>query len=95
MVARRVGEKNYDEAAKAGAQSIILAVITSLMLGIPGFIFAGDILKLMGAEPEAIAMGTMYCRIMLGGNAVIILLFLINGIFRGAGDAAMAGGTGL
>ncbi|MFM9946249.1 MAG: MATE family efflux transporter [Bacteroidia bacterium] len=90
MVARRVGEKDLDGAAKAGAQSIVLAVITSVMLGIPGFIFAGDILKLMGAQPEAIAMGTTYCRIMLGGNVVIILLFLINGIFRGAGDASIA-----
>ena len=90
MVARRVGEKDLDGAALAGAQSIILAVITSLMLGIPGVIFAGDILRWMGAEPEAIAMGTVYCRIMLGGNVVIILLFLINGIFRGAGNASIA-----
>ena len=90
MVARRVGEKNLDDAAKAGAQSILLAIISSLALGIPGFIFAPDVLRLMGAEPEAIAIGTTYCRIMLGGNVVIILLFLINGIFRGAGDASIA-----
>src|SRR6185436_15519711 len=52
MVARRVGEKNFEEASHAGAQAILLAVITSLVIGIPGFVFAGDILKLMGAQPE-------------------------------------------
>lgn len=90
MVARRVGEKNNDEAAKAGAQAIMLAVVASLALGIPGCIFAGDMLRLMGAEPAAIAEGISYARIMFGGNAVIILLFLINGIFRGAGNASIA-----
>ena len=90
MVSRRVGEKNYDEAAHAGAQSIVLAIITSLLLGVPGFIFAGRILRLMGAEPAAIAEGLSYARIMLGGNVVIILLFLINGIFRGAGNPSIA-----
>lgn len=89
-VARRVGEKDLEGAAKAGAQSIILAVITSLIIGVTGFIFAGDILRLMKAQPEVIAIGTNYCRIMLGGNIAIILLFLINGIFRGAGDASIA-----
>ncbi len=90
MVARRVGEKNNEAAAHAGAQSIILALLASLVLGVPGFIFADDILRLMGAEPAAIAEGLDYARIMLAGNAVIILLFLINGIFRGAGNASIA-----
>ncbi|MEO8150215.1 MAG: MATE family efflux transporter [Bacteroidia bacterium] len=90
MVARRVGEKNYEEASHAGAQSILLSIVASIVIGVPGFIFAGDILKLMGAQPEAIAKGIMYTRIMFGGNAVIILLFLINGIFRGAGNASIA-----
>ncbi len=90
MVARRVGEKDLEGAARAGAQSIILAIITSIILGIAGFVFAGDILGLMKAEPEVIAMGTTYCQIMLGGNLAIILLFLINGIFRGAGNASIA-----
>jgi len=90
VVARRVGEKNYDDAARAGAQAIVLSVITSLLIGIPGFIYAADILALMGAEPAAIAMGTTYCKIMLGGNMAIILLFMINGIFRGAGNASIA-----
>lgn len=90
MVARRVGEKKLDEASHAGAQAIILAVFASLILGVPGYIFAADILRLMGAEPAAIAEGIGYSRIMLGGNVVIVLLFLINGIFRGAGNASIA-----
>lgn len=90
MVARRVGEKNIDAAAHAGAQSILLAVLSSLALGVFGLIFAEDILKWMGAEPAAIAEGLVYTRVMLGGNVVIILLFLINGIFRGAGNASIA-----
>lgn len=90
MVARRVGEKDPEGASHAGAQSLILALIASLLLGIPGFIFAKDILKIMGAEPAAITEGLSYARIMLGGNVAIILLFLINGIFRGAGNAAIA-----
>ncbi len=90
MVARRVGEKNNEEAAHAGAQAILLAVISSAAIGVPGYIFADDILRLMGAEQAAIAMGTTYARIMLGGNVAIIMLFMINGIFRGAGNASIA-----
>jgi len=90
MVARRVGEKNTEAASRAGAQSIILATLASFALAIPGYIYAGDILKLMGAEPEAIAEGLLYTQIMFAGNAVIILLFLINGVFRGAGNASIA-----
>ncbi|MBX2907548.1 MAG: MATE family efflux transporter [Taibaiella sp.] len=90
MVARRVGEKDLEGASHAGAQSLLLALFASLLLGIPGFIFAKEILRIMGAEPAAIAEGASYARIMLGGNAAIILLFLINGIFRGAGNAAIA-----
>lgn len=89
-VARRVGEKNNEGAARAGAQAIVLAIITSLALGIPGYIYAGDILRLMGAEPAAIEEGIVYTQLMFGGNVVIILLFLINGIFRGAGNASIA-----
>lgn len=90
MVARRVGEKNPDGAAKAGAQAIILALTISLLISIFGFFFAEKILGLMGGNAEVIAMGSGYTRIMLSGNIVIIMLFLINGIFRGAGDAAIA-----
>ncbi len=90
MVARRVGEKDLEGASHAGAQAILLGIVASIAIGIPGFLFAEDILKLMGAEPAAIAQGLPYARIMYGFNIVIILLFLINGIFRGAGNASIA-----
>lgn len=90
MVARRVGEKNYDDAAKAGVQATLLCLLVSVVISICGFFFAEKILALMGAGPEVLAMGGRYARIMLTGNMVIMLLFLINGIFRGAGDANIA-----
>jgi putative MATE family efflux protein len=90
MVARRVGEKDPAAATKAGMQSILVSLFITILVSIPGFIYAADILRLMGAEPEAIQTGTGYTRIMMGGSLVIMLLFLINGIFRGAGDAMMA-----
>ncbi len=90
IVARRIGEKNPNAAAHAGAQAILISVVLSIILGIGGYIFAGDVLRLMGAQPDVVAEGTAFARWMLGGCAPIILLFLINGIFRGAGDAAMA-----
>lgn len=90
IVARRVGEKDPESAAHAGAQSLIVSMIATLVLSVAGMVFAGDILALMGASNEVVAEGTIFTRIMLGGSMAIILLFLINGIFRGAGDAAMA-----
>lgn len=90
MVARRVGEKDNEAAAHAGAQAILLGIIASVAIGIPGFLFAGNVLQWMGAEPQAIAQGITYARIMYGFNIVIILLFLINGVFRGAGNASIA-----
>lgn len=90
MVARRVGEKNPDAAADAGMQSLIISLVVTLLISIPGVIFAEDILRLMGAQPDVVKDGASFTRIMLGGSVVIILIFLINGIFRGAGDAAMA-----
>ncbi|MEQ1675334.1 MAG: MATE family efflux transporter [Chitinophagaceae bacterium] len=90
VVSRRIGEKNPDAAAHAGAQSMLIALMVTVVVSIAGIIFAGDILKVMGAREEVIKEGTSFTRIMLGGSVVIILLFLINGIFRGAGDAAMA-----
>lgn len=90
MVARRVGEKQYDAAAKAGAQAALLAFMVTIVISITGFFFAEEILELMGADAAIVAMGHTYTRIMLTGNIVIMLLFLINGIFRGAGDAAIA-----
>jgi putative MATE family efflux protein len=90
IVARRIGEKDPEGAAHAGAQSLIIALISTLIISIIGIIFAGNILSMMGASDEVVRDGTMFTRIMLGGSVAIILLFLINGIFRGAGDAAMA-----
>lgn len=90
VVARRIGEKNPEGAAHAGAQSLLLGVGASLIISAFGAYYASDILRLMGASPEVIAEGTIFTRIMMGGSSVILLLFLINGIFRGAGDAAMA-----
>jgi putative MATE family efflux protein len=90
VVARRIGEKNPEAATHAGAQAIIISMIVAVVLSVTGIIFAADILRLMGAAPIVVEEGTSFTRIMMGGSTVIILLFLINGIFRGAGDAAMA-----
>ena len=90
MVARRVGEKDPEGANKAAMPALIISMAITVVLTIPGFIYAPDILRLMGAEPAAIEMGTTYARIVMGSSMVIMLLFLINGIFRGAGDAMMA-----
>jgi putative MATE family efflux protein len=90
IVSRRIGEKNPAAAAHAGAQSLILGLLASAVLAATGIYFAGDILGLMGASPEVVQEGTIFARVMLGGSTAILLLFLINGIFRGAGDAAMA-----
>lgn len=90
VVARRIGEKNPEGAAHAGAQSIIIALLVTILVSIIGVVYAPEILRLMGAKEEVVREGTHFTRIMLGGSVVIILLFLINGIFRGAGDAAMA-----
>ena len=90
VVARRIGEKDPEAAAHAGMQSLIFSLVITIIISALGFIFAADILRIMGAQPEVVAEGTMFTRVMLGGSLVIILLFLINGIFRGAGDAAMA-----
>jgi putative MATE family efflux protein len=90
IVARRIGEKNAGDAAHAGAQALIISVIITIFLSISGFIFAPDILSFMGASKEVVAEGAIFTRIMFAGSISIILLFLINGIFRGAGDAAMA-----
>jgi putative MATE family efflux protein len=90
MVARRIGEKNTEAASKAGAQVIIISLIVTVVISIAGIIYAPDILKLMGAKPDVIKDGAGFARIMLGGSVAIILLFLINGIFRGAGNASIA-----
>jgi putative MATE family efflux protein len=90
MVARRIGEKDPAGAAIAGVQAIALGLGVSLLFGIPCFIYAPRILQLMGASPQIVAEGSGYARIALGGSGVILMLFLNNAIFRGAGDAAIA-----
>lgn len=90
IVARRIGEKNPEAAARAGAQSLLIALFITLCISIPGAVFAPNILVLMGASPAVVSEGASFTRIMLGSSLVIMLLFLINGIFRGAGNAAMA-----
>src|SRR5215212_9808455 len=90
MVARRVGEKNPEGAAKAGAQAIMAGITISILISISGIFFAANFLRLMGATEEIIKTGSTYTRIMLTGNVVIMMLFLLNGIFRGAGDASIA-----
>ncbi|MCE3226983.1 MAG: family efflux transporter [Bacteroidetes bacterium] len=90
IVARRIGEKNPKEAAHAGAQSLIIALIVTAALSIPGAVFAEEILTLMGASEQVVKDGAVFTRIMLGGSIVIIMIFLINGIFRGAGNAIIA-----
>ncbi|RYY41023.1 MAG: MATE family efflux transporter [Chitinophagaceae bacterium] len=90
LVARRVGEKKPAEAAETAMQVIFVGVGVMLIVGVAGLLLAPNILGLMGAEPETIRIGTPYIRIMMGSSTFIALLFLINGIFRGAGDASLA-----
>ncbi|HSB54149.1 MAG TPA: MATE family efflux transporter, partial [Gemmatimonadales bacterium] len=89
-VARRIGERRPDDAADAAVQGIALGLGLAAVIGVTGVIFAPDLLHLMGASPAVIGIGSNYTRMMLGGNGVILLLFLINAIFRGSGDAAIA-----
>jgi putative MATE family efflux protein len=90
VVARRIGEKDPKMAAKAGMQAILVACVINLFIGFFGFIYAREILLLMGASEQTALQGTPFTRIMMGGSSVIVLVFLINGVFRGAGNAAMA-----
>ncbi|NNE28021.1 MAG: MATE family efflux transporter, partial [Saprospiraceae bacterium] len=90
MVARRIGEKDPEAASKAAAQSILIAVFIGAVIGVLGFTYGEGILRLMGGSEEVIQAGSGYTRIILGTNLVIILLFLLNGVFRGAGDASLA-----
>ncbi|MEP0987299.1 MATE family efflux transporter [Ekhidna sp.] len=90
IVARRVGEKRLVRAADAGFQAILIAIVIGVIFGVLGFVFADDILGLMGGESDLIVEGVGYTKIMFAGNLSIILIFLINGIFRGAGNASIA-----
>ena len=90
MVARRIGEKNNEGAADAAIQAILLGFVFAGVIGIAGAWFAPDVLRLMGASESIIRTGSGYTRAVYGSSAAVMLLFLINGVFRGAGDAALA-----
>ena len=90
IVSRRIGEKNKKEASRAAAQALVVAFCSILIISILGLLFSKDLLRLMGASKQSIELYSSYTKWMLGGNATIMLLFVLNGIFRGAGDAAIA-----
>ncbi|MBW2938630.1 MATE family efflux transporter [Aureisphaera sp. CAU 1614] len=90
IVARRIGEKNIQGASQTAVQVIFLGVAVSIVVSIVGILFPKEILSLMGGEPDLVQEGYGYTQILLGGNVTVMLLFLINAIFRGAGDASTA-----
>ena len=90
IVSRRIGEKEPELAAQAAGQIVLLGVLVSAGIGIVLGWFAPDILRLMGADESIVTLGSGFTRVMLGGNATVFLIFLINAIFRGAGDAVIA-----
>ena len=90
VVARRIGEKDVKGAQEAAMQAILLGIFVAAIIGVLGFLYSKEILALMGGEPDLIEEGYGYTKLLIGGNITILLLFLINAIFRGAGDASMA-----
>lgn len=90
LVSRRIGEKNYRAAGLATVQSIYITLFCSVIISIIGILFSEELLALMGASKEVIQQGSGFTRIMLAGNSTIMLLFMINGAFRGAGNASIA-----
>ncbi|NHE56595.1 MATE family efflux transporter [Cyclobacterium plantarum] len=90
MVARRFGEKKFQRAGTVAFQLLLVGVLASLLLGAGGYFYAGEILSLMGAEEQVLETGKAYTEIIFLGNTAIMLLFLINGIFRGAGAPHLA-----
>jgi putative MATE family efflux protein len=89
-VARRIGEKDPKAAADTASQAVLLGVGIAVVTGTWDSFFARDLLRIMGASPEVIALGSGYTRAIYGGSGTVLLLFLINGVFRGAGDASLA-----
>ncbi len=89
-VSRRIGEKDPEGAAKSATHAIYLGMAVSIAMAIIGIVFAPDFLAALGAEPQVVRDGTLFTRLMIGGNFVVVFLFLLNAIFRGAGDAAIA-----
>lgn len=90
LVARRIGEKKTGKAGTVAFQAIISGLIVSILISIPGVIYAKEFLLLMGASDEMAEAGYLYPAVMFGGNAVIMLLFIINAVFRSSGDAAVS-----
>jgi putative MATE family efflux protein len=90
LVARRIGEKDPEEAARAAVQAIVIGVAVSVPFAVAGVAYARELLVLMGAPSSVVEAGWSYAAWMLGGNASILLIFLINAVFRGAGDASIA-----
>jgi putative MATE family efflux protein len=89
-VARRIGEHDPERAARTAVQAIVLGVSVAVPIGVVGVLLAPRLLAALGASPSVLATGSRFTAVMLGGNIVIVLLFLINAVFRGAGDAAVA-----
>ena len=90
LISRRTGEKNLEGASITAFQAIATGMLVSLLIAIPGASFASKLLTLMGADDEMVREGFMYTGIMLGGNGIIMLLFIINAVFRSAGDAVIS-----
>jgi putative MATE family efflux protein len=90
IVSRRIGEKNPDAASVAAFQAILTGIVVSVIIGLPGALYSKELLGLMGASKQIVESMSGYTSIMLGGNMVIMMLFIINAIFRSAGDAAVA-----
>ncbi len=90
VVARRIGEKDESGASQAAVQAIFLGIVVAVIIGIIGLVYSREILSLMGGSTDLIAEGHGYTKFLIGGNITIVLLFLINAIFRGAGDASIA-----
>src|SRR5262245_38996657 len=89
-VSRRIGEKDSDGAARAAVQSIALGVVAGVIIGLAGAVLAPQLLRVMGASDSVVATGSGFTRVMLGMSGTVMLLYLVNAIFRGAGDAAIA-----
>ncbi len=90
LVSRRIGQKKKDEASVVAFQAILLGVFISFLIAVPGVLFAKSFLQIMGASEEMAAEGYLFPAIMFGGNMVIMLLFIINAVFRSSGDAAVS-----
>src|SRR5579863_8763751 len=90
MVARRIGEKDEAAAGLVAVQAIVVGIVVSAITAAIGYFYAADLLRLMGATENVVRLGTGYTRMIFGGSVTIFLLFLINAVFRGAGDAAVA-----